>query len=98
MNIPADVSLPAIRSLREEIQTPIDFWIVHSKLRSPKSDPSTIYYLNGEEEIFDENSTISTEYQPNQSNANDCIEKRRILFVSTNKLDKICSDIEQKLK
>lgn len=98
MNIPAEISLPAIRTLREEILFPIDYWIIHAKIRSPKNDSKTIYYLNGEEEVFNDHSVVSIEYQPSQSNANDSIEKRRILFVSTNKLDQICSEIEQKLK
>ena len=36
MNIPTDISLPAIRTLREEIIYPIDYWIVHAKLRLHK--------------------------------------------------------------
>ncbi|UJR14254.1 hypothetical protein I4U23_001245 [Adineta vaga] len=98
MNIPADISLPAIRTLREEISDQIDYWIIHVKLRLDKNDSNTIYYINGEEEIFDQHSIVSIDYQPVQSNSNDWIQKRRILFVSTNKLDQICSDIEQKLK
>jgi hypothetical protein len=98
MNIPADISLPSIRTLREEILYPIDYWIIHSKIRLYKNDSNTIYYINGEEEIFEKYSTTSIDYHPIQSNNNEWIEKRKIIFVSTNKLDQICSDIEQKLK
>jgi len=98
MNIPADISLPAIRTLRQEILFPIDYWIIHVKLRLNKDDLSTIYYLNGEEEIFQQYSTVSVDYQPTQSNDSEWIQRRRILFVSTDKLDDICSTIEQKLK
>lgn len=98
MNIPAEISVPAIRTLREEITEQLDYWIVHTKLRVNKKDSSTIHYMNGEEEVFEQHASASIDYQPIQSNASDWIEKRRILFVSTNKLDQICSDIEQKLK
>ncbi len=98
MNIPADISLPAIRTLREEISYPIDYWIIHAKLRLHKNDSNTIYYVNGEEEIFQQYSTVSIDYYPIQSNANEWTHKRKIIFVSTNKLDQIYSDIEQKLK
>ncbi|CAF1610634.1 unnamed protein product [Adineta ricciae] len=98
MNIPAEISVPAIRTLREEITEQLDYWIVHVKLRVDKKDLNTIHYMNGEEEVFEQHASVSIDYQPIQSNANDWIEKRRILFVSTNKLDQICSDIEQKLK
>lgn len=98
MNIPADISLPAIRTLRQEISSPIDYWIIHAKLRLDKNDSNTIYYLNGEEEIFEEHSIVSINYQPNQANSNQWIEKRKIIFISTNKLDEICLNIEQKLK
>jgi len=98
MNIPAEISLPAIRTLREEILYPIDYWIIHAKLRLHKNDSNTIYYINGEEEIFDQYSITSVDYHPTQSNNNEWTQKRKIIFVSTNKLDKICSDIEKKLK
>ena len=98
MNIPADISLPAIRTLREEIISPIDYWIIHAKVRLHKNDSNTVYYVNGEEEIFEEYSTVSIDYHPTQSNANEWSHKRKIIFVSTDKLDKICSEIEQKLK
>jgi len=98
MNIPADISLPAIRTLREEIIYPIDYWIIHAKLRLHKSDSNTVYYINGEEEIFPQYSTVSIDYYPNQSNAGEWIHQRKIIFVSSDKLDQICFDIEQKLK
>jgi hypothetical protein len=98
MNIPAEISLPAIRTLREEIPYQIDYWIVHAKLRLDKNDSNTIYYLNGEEEIFDQHSTLAIEYQPAQSSGNEWIQKRKILFVPTDKLDRISSDIEKQLK
>ena len=98
MNIPADISVPAIRTLREEIPYQIDYWIVHAKIRIHKNDSNTVYYLNGEEEIFEEHATISIDYHPTQANGTDWVEKRKILFVPTNKLDRIVSDIEQKLK
>ena len=98
MNIPAEISVPAIRTLREEIPYQIDYWIVHAKVRIHKNDSNTVYYLNGEEEIFEEHSTVSIEYYPTQSNANDWTEKRKIIFVPTDKLDRISSDIEKKLK
>ena len=98
MNIPADISLPAIRTLRSEISDRIDYWIIHAKLRFHKSDTNMIYYVNGEEEIFQQHSTISIDYHPIQSNANEWTHTRKIIFVSTDKLDKICSNIEQKLK
>jgi hypothetical protein len=98
MNIPAEISLPAIRTLRSEIPYQIDYWIIHAKLRLNKNDSNTIYYLNGEEEIFEKHSSISVDYHPVQSNANEWTDRRKILFVSTDKLDQICSDIEQKLK
>jgi len=98
MNIPAEISLPAIRTLREEIPYQIDYWIIHAKLRLHKSDSNTIYYVNGEEEIFQQYSTVSIDYNPVQSNTNEWTHRRKIIFVSTDKLDKICSDIEQKLK
>jgi hypothetical protein len=98
MNIPAEISLPAIRTLREEILYPIDYWIIHAKLRLHKNDSNTIYYINGEEEIFEQYSTTSIDYHPVQSNTNEWAERRKIIFVSTDKLDKICLDIEQKLK
>jgi len=98
MNIPADISLPAIRTLRSELQFPIDYWIVHSKLRLNKSDSNTIYYVNGEEEIFKQYSTITLDYYPSQSNASEWTHQRRIMFVSNSRLDQICLDIEQQLK
>jgi len=98
MNIPADISLPAIRTLREEIIYPIDYWIIHAKLRLHKSDSNTVYYINGEEEIFQQYSTVSIDYYPNQSNVEEWIHQRKIIFVSSDKLDQICFDIEQKLK
>ncbi len=98
MNIPAEISVPAIRTLREEMIYPMDYWIVHAKLRLHKSDSNTVYYLNGEEEIFQQHATVSIDYHPTQSNANEWIQRRKIIFVSTAKLDEICSDIEQKLK
>ena len=51
-----------------------------------------IYYVNGEEEIFQQHSTISIDYHPIQSNANEWTHTRKIIFVSTDKLDKICSN------
>lgn len=98
MNIPADISLPAIQSLRSELPFQIDFWVIHAKLRLHKSDPNTICYVNGEEEIFLEYSTVSIDYHPIQSSNSEWIHRRKIIFVSTDKLDKICSTIEQKLK
>jgi hypothetical protein len=98
MNIPAEISLPAIRTLRAEIPYQIDYWIIHAKLRLHKNDSNTIHYTNGEEEIFQDHSITSTDYHPVQSNAGEWTERRKIIFVSTNKLDQICSDIEQKLK
>jgi hypothetical protein len=98
MNIPADISLPAIRTLREEMIYPIDYWIIHGKLRLHKSDSNTIYYVNGEEEIFEKYSTVSIDYYPVQSNAGEWTHRRKLMFVSSDKLDKICFDIEQKLK
>jgi hypothetical protein len=98
MNIPADISLPAIRTLREEIPYQMDYWIIHAKIRLYKSDSNTIYYVNGEEEIFQQYSTVSIDYQPVQSNTNEWTQRRKIIFVSTDKLDQICSNIEQKLK
>ncbi|CAF1620601.1 unnamed protein product, partial [Adineta ricciae] len=53
MNIPADISLPAIRTLREELIYPIDYWVIHAKIRLHKSDSNTMYYVNGEEEVFE---------------------------------------------
>lgn len=98
MNIPADISLPAIRTLRSEILSPVDNWIIHAKLRLDKNDSNSIYYLNGEEEIFEQYSTVSIDYQPNQANNNEWTQKRKIIFISTAKLDEICLNIEQKLK
>ncbi|CAF2853528.1 unnamed protein product [Rotaria sp. Silwood2] len=98
MNIPADISLPAIRTLRQEITFPIDYWVIHSKLRLHKSDSNTIYYVNGEEEIFQQYSTVSVDYCPVQSSAGEWTHRRKIMFVSSDKLDQICFDIEQKLK
>ncbi|CAF1363285.1 unnamed protein product [Rotaria sordida] len=98
INIPADISLPAIRTLRQEITYPIDYWIIHAKLRLHKSDSNTIYYVNGEEEIFQQYSTVSVDYHPIQSNAGEWTHRRKIMFVSSDKLDQICLDIEQKLK
>jgi hypothetical protein len=98
MNIPAEISLPAIRTLRSEIIHQIDYWIIHAKLRLHKSDSNTIYYVNGEEEVFEQHSIASVDYHPVQSNAGEWTQRRKIIFVSTDKLDKICSDIEQKLK
>ena len=98
LNIPAEISLPAIQTLREEIPFQLDFWIVHTKLRLHKSDSNTIYYVNGEEEIFQQHSTTSVDYYPPQADGNEWTHRRRILFVPTSKLDQICSDIEQKLK
>lgn len=98
MNIPADISLPAIRTLREEITYQLDYWIVHAKLRLHKSDSNTIYYVNGEEEVFAENSNISVDYYPTQSSGGEWTHRRKIIFVPTEKLDQICSNIEQKLK
>ncbi|CAF1648490.1 unnamed protein product [Rotaria magnacalcarata] len=99
MNIPAEISLPAIRTLRLEMSFELDYWIVHAKLRLNTSDTSTIYYVNGEEEIFQQYSTLCIDYNPAQSNNNnEWTHRRRIIFVSTNKLDEICSNIEQKLK
>jgi hypothetical protein len=98
MNIPADISLPAIRTLREEIIYPIDYWIIHAKIRLHKSDSNTVYYVNGEEEIFQQYSTVSFDYDPNQSNNEEWIHRRKLMFVSSDKLDQICFDIEQKLK
>jgi len=98
MNIPADISLPAIRTLREEMIYPVDYWIIHGKLRLHKSDSNTIYYVNGEEEIFQQYSTVSIDYYPSQSNASEWTHRRKIIFVSSDKFDQICSDIEQKLK
>lgn len=98
MNIPAEISVPAIRTLREEIPYQIDYWIVHAKIRIYKNDSNSVYYLNGEEEIFEGHSTSSIDYHPVQANVNDWVEKRKIMFVPTNKLDRIVSDIEQKLK
>lgn len=97
MNIPADISLPAIRSLRSEIPYQIDYWLVHAKLRIHKNDSNTIYYINGEEEILKDHSALSIDYHPTQPDGDEWIQRRRILFVSTEKLDQICSDIEQKL-
>lgn len=98
MNIPAEISLPAIRTLRSEISFELDYWIIHTKLRLHKNDSNTIYYVNGEEEIFEKHSTFSIEYIPNQSSNNEWTHRRKIIFVSTNKLDEICSDIERTLK
>jgi hypothetical protein len=98
MNIPAEISLPAIRSLRSEIIHQMNYWVIHAKLRLHKSDSNTIYYVNGEEEIFQQYSTASIDYYPNQSNASEWTHRRRIMFVSSDKLDQICFDIEQKLK
>ena len=98
MNIPAEISLPAIRTLREEIPYQLDYWIIHAKLRCEKNQLNTIYYINGEEEIFDQHSTVSIDYQMGQANASEWIEKRRILFVSSEKLDRIVLEIEKKLK
>ncbi len=98
MNIPADISLPAIRTLREEIIYPIDYWIIHAKLRLHKSDSNTVYYVNGEEEIFQQYSTVSIDYYPVQSSAGEWTHRRKIIFVPSDKLDQICFDIEQKLK
>ncbi|CAF3375043.1 unnamed protein product [Rotaria socialis] len=103
MNIPAEISLPAIRTLRSEMSFELDYWIVHAKLRLHTSDTSTIYYVNGEEEIFQQYSSLSIDYNPTQSNNNNnnnngWTHRRKIIFVSTYKLDEICSNIEQKLK
>ena len=98
MNIPAEISVPALRTLREEIPYQFDYWVIHAKLRLHKSDSNTIYYVNGEEEIFQQHATTSTDYYPAQAEGNEWTHRRRILFVSTEKLDQICSDIEQKLK
>ncbi len=98
LNIPADISLPAIRTLREEIIYPIDYWIIHAKLRLHKSDSNTVYYVNGEEEIFQQYSTVSIDYYPTQSSSGEWTHRRKIMFVSSDKLDQICFDIEQKLK
>ena len=98
MNIPAEISLPAIRSLRSEIIHQMDYWIIHAKLRLHKSDSNTIYYVNGEEEVFEQYSTVSVDYHPVQASGSEWTQRRKIIFVSTDKLDQICSDIEQKLK
>ncbi|CAM4853425.1 unnamed protein product [Rotaria socialis] len=102
MNIPAEISLPAIRTLRLEMSFELDYWIVHAKLRLHTSDTSTIYYVNGEEEIFQQYPSLSIDYNPTQSNNNNnnngWTHRRKIIFVSTYKLDEICSNIEQKLK
>lgn len=99
MNIPADISLPGIRTLRTEIPYQMDYWIVHAKLRLHKSDSNTVYYMNGEEEIFQQHSTVSVDYHPPQSDgSNEWTHRRKIIFVSTDKLDQICSDLELKLK
>ena len=98
INIPADISLPAIQTLRSEIPWQIDYWIIHAKVRLHKSDMNTIYYVNGEEEMFEQYSTVSLDYHPTQSNAGEWMHRRKIIFISTDKLDQICSDIEQKLK
>ncbi|CAF3789066.1 unnamed protein product [Adineta steineri] len=98
MNIPADISLPAIRTLREEIIHQMDYWVIHSKLRLHKSDSNTIYYVNGEEEIFEKYATVSCDYYPVQSSAGEWTHRRKIMFISSNKLDQISLDIEQKLK
>ncbi|CAF3085344.1 unnamed protein product [Rotaria socialis] len=98
MNIPADISLPAIRTLREEITYSIDYWIVHAKVRLHKNDSNTPYYVNGEEEIFQQHSTVSVDYYPPQDSSGEWTHRRKIMFVSSDKLDQICSDIEQKLK
>jgi hypothetical protein len=98
MNIPADISLPAIRTLREEIIYPIDYWIIHAKLRLHKNDSNTVYYVNGEEEIFQQYSTVSIDYYPTQANAGEWTHQRKLMFISSDKLDQICFDIEQKLK
>ena len=98
MNIPADISLPAIRTLREEILHPIDYWIIHAKARSHQNDANTVYYINGEEEIFQQYSTASIDYSPVQASAGEWIQRRKIMFIPSNKLDQICIDIEEKLK
>ena len=98
MNIPADISLPAIRTLREEILYPIDYWIVHAKLRLHKSDSTDLYYVNGEEEVFRQYSTTSIDYYPPQANTGEWTHRRTIMFIPSAKLDQICFDIEQKLK
>ena len=98
LNIPAEISLPAIQTLREEIPFQLDFWIVHTKLRLHKSDSHTIYYVNGPAELFQHHSPPSVDHYPPQADGNEWTHRRRILFVPTSKLDQICSDIEQKLK
>ena len=98
MNIPADISLPAIQTLRSEMLYPVDYWIVHAKLRIHKNDSNTIYYINGEEEIFKEHAAASIDYHPVQSHGDEWTHRRKILFVPSSKLDQICLDIEKKLK
>jgi hypothetical protein len=98
MNIPVDISLPAIRTLRSELIYPIDYWVIHAKLRLHKDDSNTVYYINGEEEIFEQYSTVSVDYHPVQSDGGEWTHRRKIMFVPNDKLDKICFDIEQKLK
>jgi len=99
MNIPAEISLPAIRTLRSELQNPVDYWIIHAKLRLHKSDSNTVYYVNGEEEIFEQHAIVTVDYHPSQSGAGgDWTHRRRIMCVPTTKLDQVCSDIEQRLK
>ena len=98
MNIPADISLPAIRTLREELIYPIDYWVIHAKIRLHKSDSNTMYYVNGEEEVFEKYATVSVDYYPAQSSAGEWTHRRKIMFIPSTKLDQVCLDIEQKLK
>lgn len=116
VNLPAKIAEPMIVSLQAELQKMkkrdpsynFDYFVLVCKTCKPKKGKDETYFVNSEEEIFNNEAEVGFEYNVSSQCDSafqgqwteddiEMVPHRKIIFVPANKLDGIIQNISQVL-